>query len=79
MIPVIIHLVSFRRRRTVYFSNNALLKEVYKEKARVKRLRELIVLILRMLFIAALVLALNTTPIRQSRLPTLLPSMLIIR
>lgn len=57
MIPVIIHLVSFRRRRTVYFSNNALLKEVYKEKARVKRLRELIVLILRMCFIAALVLA----------------------
>lgn len=57
MIPVIIHFVSFRRRRTVYFSNNALLKEVYKEKARVKRLRELIILILRMCFIAALVLA----------------------
>ena len=57
MIPVIIHFVSFRRRRTVYFSNNALLKEVYKEKARVKRLRELIILILRICFIAALVLA----------------------
>lgn len=56
-IPVIIHLFNFRRHKVVYFSNTATLKTIEQENAKTKKLKYIIVLIMRMLFIAALVFA----------------------
>ena len=56
-IPVIIHLFYFRRFRKVYFSNVRFLKEVKEEKSVRSRLRNLLVLLLRCLTLAALVIA----------------------
>ena len=56
-IPIIIHLFNFRRHKVVYFSNTATLKTIEQENAKTKKLKYIIALIMRMLFIAALVLA----------------------
>lgn len=56
-IPVIVHLFDFRRYRKVQFSDNYLLQQLLEKNKRQSRLRRLIILTLRMLFIAALVLA----------------------
>ena len=56
-IPVIVHLFNFRRHKVVYFSNTATLKTIEQENVKTKRLKYLIVLIMRMLFIAGLVFA----------------------
>ncbi|MBQ6083995.1 MAG: BatA domain-containing protein [Bacteroidales bacterium] len=56
-IPIIIHLFNFRRHKIVYFSNTATLKTIKQENAKTKKLKYIIALIMRMLFIAALVLA----------------------
>lgn len=56
-IPVIIHLFSFRRFKTVYFSNVKFLKEVKEETASRNKLKHLLVLFSRMLALAFLVLA----------------------
>ena len=56
-IPVIIHLFYFRRFRKVYFSNVRFLREVKEETSMRSRLRNLLVLLLRCLAVAALVLA----------------------
>lgn len=56
-IPVIIHLFSFRKYRTIYFSNVAFLREVQEESSARNRLRHLLVLIARMLALAFLVFA----------------------
>ena len=56
-IPVIIHLFYFRRFRKVYFSNVRFLREVKEERSMRSRLRNLLVLLLRCLAVAALVLA----------------------
>lgn len=56
-IPLIVHLFNFRRHRTVYFSNTATLKNIERESAKTKKLKYIIVLIMRMLFIAGLVFA----------------------
>lgn len=56
-IPVIVHLFNFRRHKMVYFSNTATLKTIEQENVKTKRLKYLIVLIMRMLFIAGLVFA----------------------
>lgn len=56
-IPVIVHLFNFRRHKVVYFSNTATLKTIEQENVKTKRLKYLIVLIVRMLFIAGLVFA----------------------
>jgi hypothetical protein len=57
LIPVIIHLFSFRRYKTVYFSNVNYLKNIKNEAQRKSRLKNLILLILRILAIAGLVFA----------------------
>ena len=57
LIPIIIHLFNFRRHKLVYFSNTAVLKSIEQEHARTKKLKHLVLLLLRCLFIAALVLA----------------------
>lgn len=56
-IPVIVHLFNFRRHKVVYFSNTATLKTIEQENVKTKRLKYLIVLIMRMLFVAGLVFA----------------------
>lgn len=57
LIPIAVHLFNFRRHKTVYFSNTAVLKTIQQENAKTKKLKYLVVLMLRCLFIAALVFA----------------------
>lgn len=57
LIPIAVHLFNFRRHKTVYFSNTAVLKTIQQENAKTKKLKYLVVLALRCLFIAALALA----------------------
>ena len=57
LIPIIIHLFNFRRHKIVYFSNTATLKTIEQENAKTKKLKYIITLIMRMLFIASLVIA----------------------
>ena len=56
-IPIIIHLFYFRRFRKVYFTNVRFLKEVKEETSARQRLRNLLVLLMRLLAVAALVFA----------------------
>ena len=56
-IPIIIHLFNFRRHKIVYFSNTATLKTIEQENAKTKKLKYVIALIMRMLFVAGLVFA----------------------
>lgn len=56
-IPVIIHLFNFRKFKTVYFSNIRFLKEVKQETQAKSKLKHLLVLACRILFITFLVLA----------------------
>lgn len=56
-IPIAIHLFNFRRTRKVYFTNVAFLKEVKTSTNSFRRLKQLLVLAMRVLFITFLVLA----------------------
>lgn len=56
-IPVIIHLFYFRRFRKVYFTNVRFLKEVKEETNARQRLKNLLVLLMRLLAVTALVFA----------------------
>ncbi len=56
-IPVAIHLFNFRRTRKVYFTNVAFLKEVKTTTNSFRRLKHLLILAARVLFITFLVLA----------------------
>lgn len=56
-IPVIIHFFNFRRFKTVYFSNVDFLKNIKKESQKRSRLKQLLILIARIMAIASLVLA----------------------
>lgn len=56
-IPLIIHLVNLRRHQTVYFSNVNFLKKVKKESQRRSKLKQLIMLICRIVVIMSLVIA----------------------
>lgn len=56
-IPVIIHLFYFRRFKKVYFTNVRFLREVKEETSARSKLRNLLVLLTRMLALAALVFA----------------------
>ena len=57
IIPIIIHLFNLRRHKLVYFSNTSILKTIEQENSKTKKLKYIITLIARMLFIAALVIA----------------------
>lgn len=56
-IPVIIHLFHFRRFKKVYFTNVRFLKEIKEETANKNKLKNLLILLTRLLAVAALVLA----------------------
>ena len=57
LIPILIHLFNFRRHKLVYFSNTAVLRSIQQENAKTRKLKYLVTLLLRCLFIAALVMA----------------------
>ena len=57
LIPILIHLFNFRRHKLVYFSNTAVLRSIQQENAKTRKLKYLVTLLLRCLFIATLVLA----------------------
>jgi hypothetical protein len=56
-IPIILHLLNLRKLRTVDFSTLAFLKELQKSQMRKLKLRQILLLLLRTLAIAAIVLA----------------------
>ncbi|MDZ7845760.1 MAG: BatA domain-containing protein [Owenweeksia sp.] len=56
-VPLIIHLFNFRRYTTLYFSDTRFLKNVVKQSKAINRLRQLLIMLARMLALAALVLA----------------------
>ncbi len=56
-IPILIHLFYFRRFKQVYFTNVRFLKEIKEETALRSRLKNLLVLLMRILAILALVIA----------------------
>ncbi len=56
-IPIIIHLFNFHRYKKIYFTNVRFLEVLQTETRRTSRLRNIILLLLRMLFITAVVLA----------------------
>jgi len=70
LIPIIIHLFNFRRYKTVYFSNVRMLEEVLLKTKKESRLQQYIVLALRILAIAALVLAFAQPYIPKNKLNT---------
>ena len=56
-IPVIIHLIYFRRFKKVYFSNIRFLKEIKEETTNTNKLKNLLILLARIFAILFLVLA----------------------
>jgi len=56
-IPIIIHLVNLRRHQTVYFSNVNFLKRVKKESQRMSKLKQLLIMLSRVMMIFFIVLA----------------------
>ena len=56
-IPIIIHLFSFRQYKTVYFSNVSFLKSIKKESQNKSRLKQILILIARILTLIFLVFA----------------------
>jgi len=55
-IPVIIHLFNFKKFKKTYFTNVSMIRQLSQETRRQSRLRHLIILLIRMLAIAALVM-----------------------
>lgn len=56
-IPILIHLFYFRRYKTIYFTNVRFLKEVKEQTSSSQRLRNILVLLMRILAVTALVFA----------------------
>ena len=56
-IPIIIHLINFRRFKTLYFSNTAFLENIKKETQTRTKIKNILILLARILTIAMLVFA----------------------
>lgn len=56
-IPLIVHLFNFRRTKKVFFSNVALLKTVETKSSAFRKLKQLLIMLARMLFLACLIIA----------------------
>ncbi len=56
-IPVIIHLFNFKRYKTLYFSNVALLKRIKQESRKKSQLKQRLIMLARIMAIASLVIA----------------------
>ena len=63
-IPILIHLLNLRKLKTVEFSSLRFLKELQKNQIRHLKIRQLLLLILRTLFVIALVLAFTRPALR---------------
>ncbi|PCH69258.1 MAG: hypothetical protein COC01_01835 [Bacteroidetes bacterium] len=57
LIPILIHLFNFRRFKTVYFTNVKFLKEIDEDKRAKSKLRNLLILLTRLLALAMIILA----------------------
>lgn len=57
LIPILIHLFNFRRYKTVYFTNTKLLKSIKEQKNKIQNIKDILILLLRVLTIFFLVLA----------------------
>ena len=56
-IPIIIHLFSLQRHKTVYFSNVAFLKQLRQKKGAISKLQKLLLLFTRLLLLSSIILA----------------------
>ena len=56
-IPIALHFFHFQRKKTLYFSSLSFLRTLEKEKKNVRKIRNLLVLLLRIMAISCLVLA----------------------
>jgi hypothetical protein len=56
LVPLILHFISVKRHKKVYFSNVDLLKEIKKETTSVRRLKDWLQLIIRMLLVSFIVI-----------------------
>ena len=57
VIPLIIHLFNFRKYKRVLFSNVAMLRQIQTESRKTRQIKKWLVLLTRMLILAALVIA----------------------
>ena len=64
-VPIAVHLLKFRPRQTLYFSDIRFLKETASTQARMHRLRDILLLLLRLLAISFLVLGFSLPFIRN--------------
>jgi len=69
-IPVIIHLFNFKRYKTLYFSNVPLLKRIKQESRKKSQLKQLLIMLARIMAIAALVFAFSRPYIPTSNRTT---------
>ncbi|MBN2777622.1 MAG: BatA domain-containing protein [Bacteroidales bacterium] len=56
-VPIIIHLINFRRHKTLYFSNTSFLQDIKKETQTRTKLKQILILLARIFSIAMLVVA----------------------
>lgn len=56
-IPIIVHLFNFRRHKRVYFSNVDMIRELHMESRRQRNVKQLLVLVCRILVVVLLVIA----------------------
>ena len=66
--PIVVHLLKFRPRQTLYFSDIQFLKETASTQTRMHRLRDILLLLLRLLAIACLVLGFSMPFIKKEGL-----------
>jgi|GEM_PF-5568993 len=69
-IPLILHLINLRRNRQIEFSSNRFLEEIKKSNIRNIKVKNLILLILRILIVASVVFAFSR-PVIESSVPLL--------
>jgi len=65
-IPVLIHLFSLQKHKTVYFSNVAFLKQIRQKKSHINKLQKLLLLLVRLLLLSAVILAFSEPYISQN-------------
>ena len=56
-IPILIHLFSLQRHKTVYFSNVSFLRQLQQKKSNINKLQKLLLLLVRLLLLTAIILA----------------------
>jgi len=66
LIPIVIHLFHFRKRRTLYFSSLRFIQFLEKEQQSTRKLKHLLVLLSRVLALTALVLAFAQPELKSS-------------